>query len=137
MLRAPEARLATRLPRFPRAAAVALCVWALFAVACATATPPQPRSLAGALYGAPRAAESLDFAVAPPLAAAEAPEAAPILEAAPAEPSSLFIARAILAERAPQLDELQKEGVARALVKAEHDHGLPVLLVLALIEQES
>jgi len=137
MVRAPEARQVTRSPRFQRAAAVALVLWgALFAVACATATPPQAPA-AAPVHGAPRAAESLDFAVAPPLAAAEAPDAAPILDEAPAEPSSLFIAREILAERAPELDELQREGVARAIVKAEREHDLPALLVLALIEQES
>ena len=83
----------------------------------------------------PRATES--FVVAPPLATAEAPDAAPILDGSPAEPASLFLAREILNERAPQLDPLQVEGVARAVVKAEQEHGLPALLVLALIEQES
>ena len=110
----------------------------MFAVACATTTAPRGAAPeAGPLYGAPRSTESLDFAAAPPLATADAPDAAPILDESPAEPSSLFLAREILAERAPQLDELQKEGVARAVVKAEQEHGLPALLVLALIEQES
>jgi soluble lytic murein transglycosylase-like protein len=117
-----------------RLLAASLGLWALFAVACATTTP-QGRSQAGQLYGAPRATES--FVVAPPLAAAEAPDATPILDGAPAEHSSLFLAREILNERAPHLDPLQLEGVARAVVKAEQEHGLPALLVLALIEQES
>jgi len=122
--------------RAPRALAALLVVWAVFAVACATTTAPQPE--AGPLYGgAPRVLESSDFAVAPPLDAAAAPDSAPILDGSPAEPSSLYIAREILAERAPELDELQKEGVARAVVKAEQAYGLPALLVLALIEQES
>ena len=112
--------------------AVVVGVWALSAVACATTTAPHGRS--GQLYGAPRATES--FTVAPPLAAADAPDAAPILDAAP-ENASLFLARAILNERAVELDPLQVEGVARAVVKAEQEHGLPALLVLALIEQES
>lgn len=120
--------------RAQRGLAVLLTLWALFAVACATTTPvpeaqPQP------VYGAPRVTES--FEVAPPQAAADAPDAAPILDEAPAEPSSLYLAREILAERAPELDALQKEGVARAVVKAEQEHGLPALLVLSLIEQES
>jgi soluble lytic murein transglycosylase-like protein len=106
----------------------------LSAVACAT-TAPHARSQAGRLYGAPRATES--FAVAPPLAAGEAPDAAPILDEVTAEHASLFLAREILAERAPELDPLQMEGVARAVAKAEREHGLPALLVLALIEQES
>lgn len=119
-----------------RLLAVLLGLWALSAVACATTTTPHGRSSqAGRLYGAPRATES--FAVAPPLAAADAPDAAPILDESPAEHASLFLAREILNERAPHLDPLQVEGVARAVVKAEQEHGLPALLVLALIEQES
>jgi soluble lytic murein transglycosylase-like protein len=123
------------MPRVPHARLLAAClgVCALSAVACATTTAPQRE--ADALYGAPRATES--FAAAPPRAAADAPNAVPILDEAPAEPSSLFIAREILADRAAELDELQREGVARAVVKAEQEHGLPALLVLALIEQES
>jgi soluble lytic murein transglycosylase-like protein len=138
---APNARTPVRSftgsPRTARLLAIALGCWSLFAVACATTTTPHGAGEAGPLYGAPRATEPLDFAVAPPVASIEAPQAAPILDEAPAEPSSLFIAREILAERAPELDELQKEGVARAVVKAELEHGLPALLVLALIEQES
>jgi hypothetical protein len=138
MTRAPHARPATGSPRVRRLLAIGLGCWALFAVACATTTTPHgaPRE-AGPVYGAPRATESFDFAAVPPLATTDAPDAAPILDESPAEPSSLFLAREILAERAPQLDELQKEGVARAVVKAEQEHGLPALLVLALIEQES
>jgi soluble lytic murein transglycosylase-like protein len=120
-----------------RVAALLVCAWALVAVACATTTAPQAAREAGPVYGAPRALESVDFAVAPPVAAAEAPDAVPILDESPVEPSSLFIAREILADRASQLNELEREGVARAIVKAEQEHGLPALLVLALIEQES
>jgi hypothetical protein len=130
----------TRSPRARRLLAIGLGGWALFAVACATTTTTTPHGAApeaGPLYGSPRATESFDFAATPPLATADAPDAAPILDESPAEPSSLFLAREILAERAPELDELQKEGVARAVVKAELEHGLPALLVLALIEQES
>jgi soluble lytic murein transglycosylase-like protein len=126
----------TRSPRVPRALAIGLCAWAVFAVACATTTAP-PAAHEAPLYGAPRTLDSLDFAVAPPVPAGEAPDAAPILDESPAEPSSLFSAREILAERAAQLNELEREGVARALVKAELEYGLPALLVLALIEQES
>jgi len=119
----------------PHARLLAACLglWALSAVACATtALPPRETE---PLYGAPRATES--FEAAPPLSAADAPDAAPILDDTPAEPSSLYIAREILADRATELDELQREAVARAVVKAEQEHGLPALLVLALIEQES
>src|SRR5688572_31531812 len=64
----------TRSPRLERAFVVALCGWALFAVACATAPPAAHE--AGPVYGAPRALESFDFAQ--PVAVAEAPDAAPI-----------------------------------------------------------
>lgn len=139
MKRAPNARLATGSPRVRRLLAIGLGFWALFAVACATTAPPQGATApeAGPVYGAPRVTESFDFAAVPPLATTDAPDAAPILDESPAEPSSLFIAREILAERAPKLDELQREGVARAVVKAEQEHGLPALLVLALMEHES
>jgi soluble lytic murein transglycosylase-like protein len=121
-----------------RVLALVLGVWALSAVACATTPAPHGRSpqAAAATYGAPRVPER--FAVAPPLAPATAPEAAPILDEAPAaEHASLFLAREILNARAVELDPLQVEGVARAVAKAEQEHGLPALLVLALIEQES
>jgi len=135
MSRAPDARLASRSPRVRRAFALAIVGWAMFAAACATTRAPSAETGA-TLYGTPRHTESLGF-VAPPLPVANAPEAAPILDDTPAEPSSLYIAREILADRADDLDELQREGVARAIVKAEQEHGLPALLVLALIEQES
>jgi soluble lytic murein transglycosylase-like protein len=136
--RMPDLAPARTLPKLPgqRLLAVLLGLWALSAVACATTTAPRGRApAAGPIYGAPRTTDS--FAVAPPLVAGDAPDAAPILDEAPVQPSSLFLAREILAERAPELSPLQAEGVARAVVKAEQEHGLPALLVLALIEQES
>ena len=133
----PNPAHARTLPTAPgqRLLAASIGLWALFAVACATTTAPHGRIQAGPVYGAPRATET--FAVAPPLVATEAPDAAPILDEPPAENASLFLAREILNERAVELDPLQVEGVARAVAKAEQEHGLPVLLVLALIEQES
>lgn len=126
MLVVPRAETPLGLARSRRLLALALATWALFAFGCATATSPhlQPRS-------------SETFLTQPPLGANRAPDAAPILDWASIESASLFVAREILQERAPQLDELQKEGVARAVVRAETEHGLPALLVLALIEQES
>ncbi len=135
---APDPRPLTGLPRGQHTLVLALGLWALFAMACATTAPRAPAAPAGPLYGTPRPTDS--FLAAPPLGVAEAPEApdaAPILDPASIESSSLFVAREVLAERAPQLDELQREGVARAVVRAEQEHGLPALLVLALIEQES
>jgi soluble lytic murein transglycosylase len=132
MICVPEPRTGLPSLRTRRGLALALGAWVAFATACATTQAPSDGPLYG---GTPRSTEN--FEVAPPLPAADAPAAAPILDSAPAEPSSLFIAREVLAQRAPQLDELQKEGVARAVVNAELEHGLPAMLVLALIEQES
>jgi soluble lytic murein transglycosylase-like protein len=64
-------------------------------------------------------------------------EPAPLLDPAPPEYASLRYARAVLDKRGGGLDDVQREGVARALVLAEADHGLPVLMTLALITQES
>jgi soluble lytic murein transglycosylase-like protein len=113
-----------------RLLALALATWALFAVACATTSAPQTKP-----HPHPRSSDT--FLTQPPLGASQGPDAAPILDPASIESSSLIVAREILRDRAPQLDELQKEGVARAVVRAETEHGLPALLVLALIEQES
>jgi soluble lytic murein transglycosylase len=132
----PDTRPLPGLPRGQRSLVLALGLWALFAMACATTAPRGPATQAGPLYGTPRPTDT--FLAAPPFGAAEAPaDAAPILDPASIESSSLFVAREVLEERAPQLDELQREGVARAVVRAEQEHGLPALLVLALIEQES
>jgi soluble lytic murein transglycosylase len=109
-------------------ALAALCVFSL--VACAAPPPPaQPLR--------PRLTESLVPATPRPPSVTPTPSLRPILDVAPAEESSLVLARRILEERAPALDDLAREGVARALVNAEAEHGLPVLMMLALIEQES
>ncbi len=84
---------------------------------------------------APRHAAVPD--VPPPLLAVAAPEAAPVLDLVPPESPDLGLARSVLEARAPELDELEREGVARVLVSAEREQGLPVLMTLALIEQES
>jgi soluble lytic murein transglycosylase-like protein len=132
-----EARSLPGTVRRQRPLAVAAGLAALLASACATTAPRAPQA-ADPLYGTPRPTET--FLAAPPLGLVgppEAPDAAPILDPAAIESSSLFLAREVLADRAPELDELQREGVARAVVRAEEQHGIPALLVLALIEQES
>jgi soluble lytic murein transglycosylase-like protein len=132
-----EARSLSESVHRQRPLAVAIGLVALLASACATTAPRAPEAV-GPLYGTPRPTDS--FLAAPPLGPAEpaaAPDAAPILDPTAIESSSLFVAREVLADRAPELDELQREGVARAVVRAEEQHGLPALLVLALIEQES
>ena len=76
----------------------------------------------------------------PPLAEALLPSeesVRPLVGFDPPESESLLLVREILEARAPKLGELEREGVARVLVEAEQNDGLPALLMLALIEQES
>jgi soluble lytic murein transglycosylase-like protein len=122
------ARLASRL----QLALVALLLW--FGVACAT-TAPQPAAFAPM----PRAMSLPEASppVALPREAIAATQAAPLLDPAPPESASLIYARSVLGQRGDRLDDVQREGVARALVLAEADHGLSVLMTLAMITQES
>jgi soluble lytic murein transglycosylase-like protein len=54
------------------------------------------------------------------------------------EGESLAFARAVLEnEAARKLDSGEREGIAKALVRAEIHHDLPVALSLAIIKQES
>jgi soluble lytic murein transglycosylase-like protein len=111
---------------------VALALW--FGVACATTAPPAPMSFA------PTPRETLLPGARPPIAfVAEIPNAQPasLLDQAPPESSSLLYVRAVLERKGAKLDATQREGVARALVRAEAEHGLSVLMTLSLIEQES
>ena len=54
-----------------------------------------------------------------------------------AEDPSLTLVRAVLASRAGHIPEPQREPLAQVLVEAEREHGISVLLLLALIERES
>ncbi len=111
---------------------VALVLW--FGVACASTLPSAPMSFAPT----PRA--TLLPAAHPPVAlTAEVPDTEPasLLDQAPPESASLFYVRAVLERKGARLDPVQREGVARALVRAEAEHGLSVLMTLSLIEQES
>ena len=119
------------LGRLPGAlAAFALC----FGVACANSTLPAP----DLLEPTPRSM-SLAGAHAPlPFSARfDGGEPAPLLDPAPPGNASLSYVRSVLATRGMKLDGVQREGVARALVRAEADHGISVLMTLALITQES
>lgn len=102
-------------------------------VACATTAPPAPLALA------PFPRETALPKAHPPLAVAEAPAAEPssLLDPAPPESESLIYARGVLETRGARLNAVQREGVARALVNAEAEHGLSVVMTLAIIEQES
>lgn len=96
---------------------------ALVAVGCAA--PPAP---------APLSAPERAFAPPP-----SSPEGRPVPLASepPAEPEPLNTARRVLLERAPRLDPLAREAVAWLVSRAQHEHALPALTLLALIEQES
>ncbi|MFQ5514102.1 MAG: transglycosylase SLT domain-containing protein [Myxococcota bacterium] len=54
----------------------------------------------------------------------------------PAPPSAARIER-LLASRAPRLNEEEQRAVRDELLRAERDHGLDALLLLAMMEQES
>jgi Transglycosylase SLT domain len=62
----------------------------------------------------------------------------PLLDRAPRRRESLAFARAVLEHKGSRkLDARQREAVAGALVRAQAEHGLSVILSLALIELES
>jgi len=54
-----------------------------------------------------------------------------------AEDPGLALVRAVLAARAEHIAEPQRESLAQVLVEAEREHGISVLLLVALIERES
>ncbi len=112
-------------------ALLALVLW--LGVACAT-TAPQPSA-----SFAPTPRETTLPIAHPPVALDEVAntEPASLLDQAPPESASLLYTRAVLEQKGTKLDPVQREGVARALVLAEAEHGLSVLMTLALIEQES
>lgn len=105
-----------------------------FGVACAATTAP-PALIAEAPV--PRA--TAQPKAHPPVALTEATDTKPasLLDSAPPESESLHYARVVLGARGDRLDAVQREGVARALANAELEYGLPVLMTLAMIEQES
>ena len=111
-------------------AAFALC----FGVACATTAPPAPMAIAPT----PRVTAAPEAHAPMALRELQNTEAAPLLDPAPPENQSLQFARTVLAQKgSKKLDTLQREGVARALTLAEAEHGLSVMITLAIIEQES
>lgn len=110
---------------------VAMAACLLFAAACAS-PPPSGSSTAPA---------PPTVSLPPP---SEAPEVIPPPAAVAAEPvvpepvdPLLATVEAVLAERAPALSEADRVGTAAEIVRAEREHGLPALLLLAVIEHES
>ncbi len=110
-------------------------------VGCATvAAPPEPAaksfaadSPAAGLAQGPEPEAPTELALAVP--AALAPDAAPD-EPAPPDPTALIV-EGLLAERAKALAPDEREAVMQELLRAERVDGLPALLVLSLIHQES
>ena len=133
---ASEARQA--LPSVPvrirKLAKGALVTGALSLAACAS-----PSARPGA--------EEEARAIAPPAAQVEIPAApvwipgpagtGPLAQAPSVDSIGLRLARRALAEHAPKLDALEREGVAQLLDRTEKRHGIPVATMLGLIQQES
>ena len=106
----------------PRWLAGLCLLWVLF-VGSACATPP-PIDLTSSR---PR--------VQPPLQETGTPEDR---EQARRESESLRVARAVLEQKGSRkLDAAQREAIAHALVRAEREHGLSVIVSLAMIDLES
>jgi soluble lytic murein transglycosylase-like protein len=102
-----------------------ICI-ALALGACATAPPPTPT------------AQQLPLLLPPAPAPAARPEGGvPIRQLAGPEASSLDLARHVLEERGGKLGPLAREGIAHILARAEGRDGIPVLMVVSIIEQES
>jgi soluble lytic murein transglycosylase-like protein len=101
---------------------------AFVALACRSPAP----SVAVPEEGA--ATSAVAPSVPPDPSAPSAPSAPP--EEVPEDPD-LALARALLAGRAAHLAEPQRERLAETLVEVERDSGIPALLLVALIEQES
>lgn len=114
---------------------LALCAFLLwFGVACATTAPPEPMAFAPS----PRATSSPEAHAPLVFGDLRDTEAAPLLDPAPPENQSLLFARTVLAQKGgKKLDAVQREGVARALALAEAEHGLSVVITLAIVTQES
>jgi len=104
-----------------------LLATALVALACRSPAPPL--SSPEAPFPATAAARQPASLVAP-----TAPPALP--EEAPEDPT-LVLLRGVLTARAGHLAEPQRERVAQGLVEVEREHGISVLLLVALIERES
>jgi len=101
-----------------------LLVFALVALACRS---PVPESQAAIPAAEPSPATGPSIALPEPPAP---PEQA-------AEDPNLALARAVLAVRAERIPEPERERLAQTLVETEREGGPSVLLLLALIEQES
>jgi len=106
-----------------------LLATALVALACRSPAPSLP---------SPEAKPPTPLAGQPlPLVTPTAPQAPSELPDEAPEDPSLVLMRAVLAARAGHIAEPQRERLAEVLVEAEREHGISVLLLVALIERES
>jgi len=101
----------------------------LVALACRSPAPPPSSPEAKPPTPAATAARRPASLVAPTTPPAP-PEAA-------AEDPTLVLVRGVLTARAGHLADSQRERLAQGLVEVEREHGISVLLLVALIERES
>jgi soluble lytic murein transglycosylase-like protein len=115
----------------------ALCAFFLASIAtgCTSASPVPPRPEPPVLKTIRALEPPPETAVTPPaeVSSAVAPESS-----VPAEMDSLAFTRTVLEREASRkLSARQREAVARAIVGAEAEYGLPAVLALAIMRQES
>ena len=109
-----------------------LLATALVALACRSPAPSFPSPEAKPPTSATVAARQ-----PAPLVAPIAPPAPSVPPEAAAEDPTLVLVREVLAARAGRIAEPQREPLGQVLVEAEREHGISVLLLVALIERES
>lgn len=117
---------------------LALGVWLLACGAGCTTTGPASHTTASSAED-PASASGSASERAKKTAEADA-ESAPSPDPASSETEteSLRFARIVLERKGGRkLDPAQREGIARLLADAEREHGIPVVLLLAMIELES
>lgn len=126
-------------PGFSRAALAVGLVWLLGA--CATNERVDPSSSAArrpAPATSPNTSEPLPSQAQPEAPSVPVAKQVPRLDQAPAKAESLpFVRRVLDRKGGRKLDARERDAVARALVSAEAEHGLSVVLALAMIEIES
>jgi len=127
--RRPAARARRRL-------LLALGVWLLAWGAGCTTPGPASHTTASRAEDPARAPESENAKKAADADAESAPP--PDSASSESETESLRFARIVLERKGGRkLDPGQREGIARLLAGAEREHGIPVVLLLAMIELES
>ncbi len=104
-----------------------LLVFALVALACRSPVPESEAAIPAPVLSSGSGSLEASNALPEPSASPEAV----------AEDPSLVLVRAVLAVRAERIPEPERERLAQTLVETEREGGPSVLLLVALIEQES